>query len=141
MTSYIESVIKSKLFRKLSPNAKLIFLYLSVQSSSCGVIEFDCEESDFTLRISGSDACMDELVKKGLCHHDPGSGEVFFHDYLRYQNPATGSVAHKVKFKADHASIKSEAIKELVDSALEQAKKIAARPQSAPIDKRHHIDH
>jgi hypothetical protein len=139
--SYIANITKTKEFRKLSQDEKLILLYHAAISTACGTVVADPEADDFVLRTEDSEKSLLQLHKKGIIFFDEKLLELFFINYLRFHNPTNSTVPHKIKYKADFVAIKSEKVKAVVVKALDEARKIAEKPQAQAQPSSHRVDY
>lgn len=143
-----EAVWLDKDFRRYDMPTQMTFLYLLTNANSAGIIVFDPDIFEFVSKIEEKKImeALRTLAQRGKVIYDPETSEVFLLNHFKYNNPATSTFRHKLKFKMDISTIKSGKIhtevgKRAQDAILsvkdigEEPKKPKAKPVKKP-----HVD-
>jgi hypothetical protein len=126
---FVNSITKTKYFRRLSHEEKVFLLLIVIELNSCGVTVIDIPLLEFVASVEDGDQMIQSFQEKGILHYDRDTEEVMFYGYLMEHNPFSGTRSHQIKFRSDGNKIKSDYIRTTVTEAAVQAAKIIKEPK------------
>lgn len=118
-----QAVWLDKDFRRYNMYTQMVFLYLLTNANSAGIVDFDPDIFGFVTKIDEEEITesMKTLKGKDKIVFDMETSEVFLTNHFKYNNPATSTYRHKLKFKSDISVIKSKMIKDEVTKRAKPA--------------------